>query len=204
MTLAGKELSWVKRVKHLGNYLSQEMYFPGSFQYSVLSFLRAQAWDLSSPHVKAFGIMWNRCVRRLLRLLYRTHTRYLPLMVGRAHALDQIGKRFLKLSNTMGKSENTRVRYFVKVMKASAVSTIGKNFLTLKCGSNRNVSVTENDEHTVSLIKEVRDCVLSKDVDIECLNHRQSPWTYWHMWILTCTSYKFYMLNSVFYVSESV
>ena len=30
-----------------------------------------------------------------------------PLMVGRAHTLDQIGKRFLKLSNTMGKSENT-------------------------------------------------------------------------------------------------
>ena len=54
----------------------------------------------------------------------------------------------------MGKRENTRVRYFVKVMKASAVSTIGKRFLALKCGSNRHVSVTENDERTVSLIKD--------------------------------------------------
>ena len=113
-------------------------------------------------------------MRRLLRLPYRTHTRYLPPLVGRAHALDQIGKRFLKLSNTMGKSDNNRVRYLFNVMKASAVSTIGKNISALKCGSNRNVSVTENDERTVSLIKEVRDCVFSKDVEIECLSQAES------------------------------
>ena len=58
-------------------------------------------------------------------------------------------------------------------MKASAVSTIGKNFLALKCGSSRNVLVTENDECTVSLIKEVRDCVFSKDADIECLSQAE-------------------------------
>ena len=31
MTLAGKELSWVKRVKHLGHYLSQDL----SSQYEI-------------------------------------------------------------------------------------------------------------------------------------------------------------------------
>ena len=112
MTLAGKELSWVKRVKHLGNYLSQDLSSqyeiqlkrsdlvgrvntvianprnaPGNVLSAVFNtqychFYGAQAWDLSSPHVKAFGLMWNRCVRRLLRLPYRTHTRYLSLMVG--------------------------------------------------------------------------------------------------------------------------
>ena len=77
-------------------------------------------------------------------------------------------------SLTLGKSDNNRVRYLFNVMKASAVSTIGKNISALKCGSNRNVSVTENDERTVSLIKEVRDCVINKDVEIECLSQAES------------------------------
>ena len=36
------------------------------------------------------------------------------------------------------------------------------------------MSETENDERTVSLIKEVRDCVINKDVEIECLSQAES------------------------------
>ena len=89
MTLAGKELSWVKRVKHLGNYLCQDLSSqyeiqmkrsdlvgrvntvianlgnaPGNVLSTVFNtqcchFYGAQAWDLTSTHVKAFGIMWH-------------------------------------------------------------------------------------------------------------------------------------------------
>ena len=54
------------------------------------------------------------------------------------------------------------------------VSSASCSCLVLIGLPNRNVSVTENDERTVSLIKEVRDCVFSKDVEIECLSQAES------------------------------
>ncbi len=71
--------------------------------------------------------MWNRHVRRVLRLPYATHTRFLPLIMDISSARDQIYSRFLKMCNMLEISDNVRVRYLTCCSMASPRSIIGTN-----------------------------------------------------------------------------
>jgi hypothetical protein len=65
----------------------------------------------SSSTVENWHIMgYNRSVRRLFNLSYRTHTRFLPYILETPGVLDQIYCRFIKMCQSMQKSENVKVR----------------------------------------------------------------------------------------------
>jgi hypothetical protein len=134
--LCGTELKWVDTVKHLGNYLDCRLrekteivrkngdlvqrvnnllvslgrvpdeVVKKVFNTQCAHFYGAAAWNFNDNSVREFQVMWNRCVRRILKRPYATHTRFLPLIMEISSATDQIYGRFIKMCRAMEKSEN--------------------------------------------------------------------------------------------------
>ncbi len=98
-----------------------------AFNTKCAHFYGAPALDFSDRAVAKFQTMWNRCVRRVLRLPYATHTRFLPLIMDISSVRDQIYSRFLKMCNRMEISDNVHVKYFTCCSMASPRSIIGTN-----------------------------------------------------------------------------
>ena len=157
VSLNDKTLSWVKNVKHLGNYLDSDMSETteirmkrsdlcyrvnhviaslGKCKSDVMSkvfnskcshFYGAQAWNLEDRNVVNFQSMWNRSVRRLFALPYTTHRSLLPLLNNTCSALEQIYCRFVKLVKTMLQSDNEKVCYVASRFLNHVNSIIGAN-----------------------------------------------------------------------------
>ncbi len=62
----------------------------------------AQGWHFKDKAVKEFQTMWNRCVRKVLTLLYETRRHFLPHLIRTTSASDQIFSRFLKMQTENG------------------------------------------------------------------------------------------------------
>ncbi len=105
--LCGAMLKWVDKVKHLGNHLqynlceakevtmkksdliqrvntllvtlgrSTDTIISNVFTSKCAHFYEAQAWNFKDKTFEDFQRAWNHSVRRLLKLLYETHRRYL-------------------------------------------------------------------------------------------------------------------------------
>ena len=157
--LAGVPLVWVESVKHLGNQLDSDLSEKTEirnkkgdlinrvnkviatlenssdnikiklFNSQCAHFYGAQAWNLTDKAVDSFQITWNRSVRRLLNLPHATHTRFLPHLIDTPNALDQISCRFIKMMQSMMKSDNLRVRFLANMCRTSARSIIGRNLM---------------------------------------------------------------------------
>ena len=123
----GEPMEWVSEVKHLGNILSSNLsdkndviYKKGQFignvnriiaQFGYMQlpvkcklfnsycsvFYGSSLWDLSSAHVSSFCTAWNKAVRILCRLPYRTRTVLLPHIVNTLSMQDQLILRLLNL-----------------------------------------------------------------------------------------------------------
>ena len=120
--------------------------------------------------------MWNRCVRRLLQLAYTTHRSFLPGILGKSSARDQIYSRFLKLLWKMERSRNIRVKFIAEMFKDNPRSIIGGNLQTIAKRLTIQVltvqtegrqmlhtaymsECSEQDVTALSLINEVRECL---------------------------------------------
>ena len=155
--LCGTELKWVQSVKHLGTYLDDNMseeteirkkkqdliqrvnYIVSTlgdcddqvvktiFNSKCAHFYGCQSWNLTDNRVKEFQVMWNRCVRRILRLDNRTHTRFLPIILNTLTAYEQVQLRIVKLIQSMLISKNVKVNYLAKLSVKKANSVIGAN-----------------------------------------------------------------------------
>ena len=146
----------------------------------------AQAWNLTDSAIKDFQVMWNRCIRWVLEAHFATHTRYLPHLIGTKKALDQISERFVKLVNTMQDSNNPKVTNIVQVCKNTASSIISMNsdFISKHLGVERTAvwdlnkvkstrkGLTEGDQTTVEIIKELRE-VLNGKCNISVLSREE-------------------------------
>jgi len=211
--LSGQKLRWVDSVKHLGNHLganlseSKEITMKksdliqrvntlivtlGKSSDAVIArvlnsqcchFYGAQAWNFNDKAVEEFQTTWNRCIRRVFKLPYATHRRYLPALIGTCTALDQIYGRFMKLEMKMESGENERVSFLAKFCSDHARSIIGGNIRRIakrlnvewydakRCarGMLRHAyasELTETDHTMISLVKELRQC-LSGECHIE-------------------------------------
>ena len=162
ISLNGQDLHWNSKVKHLGNVLSYNMdegldvslkrgdlasrvnKLMGSLQgassdvlMKVFSskcchFYGSSAWRLRDNNIKDFETMYNRSVRRVLHLPYRTHTRLLPLLTGKANAMEEICARFVKMLYAASEGDNKLVRYITKEAMTRATSIAGSNMLFIK------------------------------------------------------------------------
>ncbi len=144
-----------------------------------------QAWNFKDKAFEDFQRAWNRCVRRLLKLPYETHRRYLPSLVGTSSAKHQIYTRSVKLVSNMetwSQSGNARVSFLFRQCKNLSRSIIGGNLKiigsilgvemsTVKTGAGgllwyAHVSeLSDNDKAAIIQIKKLKD-ILNGQCDI--------------------------------------
>ena len=95
-------------------------------------FYGTSAWMLNDRNISQFHTMYNRCVRRILKLPFRTHTRYLPLLAERANSREEIVARFVRLLFSALQSDNSLIRHVSNRALATTNSIIGANMDYIK------------------------------------------------------------------------
>ena len=158
LTLNGAKLKWFKKVKHLGNFITFDLkdeadigFKKGKFigqvnkllvkmsvvpatvrgrllQTYCCSFHGAQAWDIGSQYVKQLNTEWNKAVRRVMRLPYKTHTRFLPYLVQGKPFNDQHFNRVAKFVKSFIVSKNVHVAFLGQRARYSSTGSLGRNF----------------------------------------------------------------------------
>ena len=125
-------------------------------------------WRFRDSHTSEFHTLYNRCVRRLLNLPYRTHTRLLPLLTDRANSQEQIHGRFVKMITMMANSDNEIIKFLATFFMSRRNSIIGSNLSFIVCRyGNYNfekfdfkraylLHVSDNDKYTAQAIRDMR------------------------------------------------
>lgn len=190
--LNGQNLSWVKYVKHLGNYLDCDMSEKTEirmkrsdlvyrvnhtiatlgkcnretiveiFNTKCCHFYGAQAWNLSDKSITQFQTMWNRCARRILDIPYTTHCIILPGLVDRLSAIDQIYCRFNNMVQSMLKTDNIKVNFLVRKALQDSNSVVKTNLFVIAKAAECSV-----DELFVMSVKDVKRSLYKRYVNIE-------------------------------------
>ena len=191
-------VTWTTKVKHLGNILhfnldesadvslkrgdlaSRVNKIIGSlhgasdevlmkvFSSKCCHFYGATAWRFTDKHVSQFHTMYNRCVRRILKLPYMTHTRFLPLLTDRPNSREEITARFVKMVFTASQSDNSFIKHILNRSIKTANSIIGSNIDYIKTVFSLSLSdmrsfnfrkqdtLTVEDKCTVQAIKDLK------------------------------------------------
>ena len=111
-----------------------------------------QSWNLSDHNVKYFHTMYNRCVRRVLNLPYRTHTALLPHLSDRPNISFLIGKRVHNFIMKMSLLDN-KIGHFVRKSLENSSSIIASNLSLAE--SYFDINVDENDVITAQAIHDL-------------------------------------------------
>ena len=74
-------------------------------------------WDLSCNTTKKFYTLWCKCIRQLLGLPVRTHSRYLPMLVDDLPIDAQLYKRLNKFLCQLTSSNNFCVQLCLQLLK---------------------------------------------------------------------------------------
>jgi hypothetical protein len=173
LKLCGQQLNWVENVKYLGNWLSVDLKeeteiskklssFFGSVNNMSSSFRNvgykhvsvlfnsycchmygSQAWRLYDKSVDRIYIAWNKAIRHLCKLPYRTHTKFLPYIVGTLPIKEQIYLRTEKMITTMLNSSNVSVKFLATNNLKLHTSIIGENMHIIESYINKD-DVNEN------------------------------------------------------------
>ena len=202
ITLNAQRLKWVKEIKHLGNYIMYNLdetleisKKSQSFTYSVnmvlanfrntkcstlnelvetycSAFYGAQAWNLADTATNSIYTTWNKAIRRVWNLPYRTHTSFLSGIIGKAHIKDQILLRFFKMFKVMLSSKNRTVNALVNIARHDARSIVCHNLeiLARKLAIDRNelssmnlnkvkFSIGKKLDPRVYIVKELLECI---------------------------------------------
>ena len=151
-------IKWVDQVRHLGNYVSNNLSDNqdcnikcatfinsvnklvgnyGNVSHDVLnrlfnvyccSFYGSQLWDLNSKGSEKCYISWNKAVRRVLKLSNRTHTWLLGPLIGHLYIKVQLELRTLSFMYNLLHSDNRTVHNIASIILSHANSTIGLNY----------------------------------------------------------------------------
>ena len=162
MKLCGHELVWVNSVKHLGHVItcnlsenvdirskkcdlfgrvntvlsmlgnSPDCVLRTVFSSQCAHLYGTVAWDFTDKCVHEYVVAWNRSVRRIFNLPPMTHTRYLPHVLKSPGVLDQIYGRFIRMCQSMEKSDNSKVNNLFKVCMSTSRSIIRRNLRTIE------------------------------------------------------------------------
>ena len=84
-------------------------------------------------------VQWNKAVRNIWKLPYRTHTKLLPHIVHDLSIKDQMIARFVNYYASLLKSDNYVVKYFCLRSAYFANSTMGRNCAYISFLFNLNV-----------------------------------------------------------------
>ena len=158
--LSGERMGWQSHVKHLGNMimynLSEEKeiaYKRGDlagrvngmlaklpnvddcitlkvYQSQCIHLYGCQAWNLCDKSVAQMCTMYNRCVRRILKLPYRTHTVLIPHLSHRPPAIVQIYNRCYKFIQKI-QCLNNRIGFLSRMCASNNLSILCKNLTAI-------------------------------------------------------------------------
>ncbi len=92
-------------------------------------------WELNGKGFSSFCISWNKGVRRVIGIPYKTHTALLGPIIDSCHVYIVLVKLFCKFVDSILTSDNEIVNVIITKAIASAQSPIGTNIAILR---NRN------------------------------------------------------------------
>ena len=166
-------IPWVNETKHLGHIImhnlneKREILFKrsdlvcrtnvllsqfGSMHHSVLlkifmsqcaHIYGCQSWILHDRNVRLYYTMFNKCIRRLLKLPFKTHTSFLPLLSHNAPVGSLIANRMLKFINKMSRLDS-KVGFLARKSLLNQSSIIAQNKITASCNSLFEISDTDH------------------------------------------------------------
>ena len=158
--------------KLLGNYGKlQKHHLCYLFRSHCCSYYGSQLWNVTSCGFKACCTQWNKAVRHIKGLHYRTHTWILGPVTNQYHISVQLFIKSLRFIYSLFNSNNSIVSYIGKILALDATSPIGKNLSyfrhkfdvslndTLKINIGRIVkanSLTESQQSLVNVIEELQ------------------------------------------------
>ena len=155
-------IQWRDQVRHLGNIVNSNLSdlpdckvkcstFNGSvnklfgtykglkqdtmcqlFRSYCCSFYGSQLWDFKSEGFNKCCIQWNKAVRRLFNLNYRTHTWILGPLLEQPHISRQLHVKTLHFLYHMLQNGNNVVASIGKMALSCATSPIGRNMSYLR------------------------------------------------------------------------
>ena len=102
------------------------------FQTYCSSHYGSVLWQLNGRGFSSFCISWNKGVRRVLGIPYKTHTALLGPIIDSCHVSIVLVKRFCKFVDSMLTSDNEIVRVIITNAIVSAQSPIGMNIAILR------------------------------------------------------------------------
>ena len=102
------------------------------FQTYCSSHYGSVLWELNGKGFSSFCISWNKGVRRVIGILYKTHTALLGHIIDSWHVSIVLVKRFCKFVDSMLTSDNEIVKVIITKAITSAQSPIGMNIAILR------------------------------------------------------------------------
>jgi hypothetical protein len=193
LSLGGTQLEWTRQTKHLGNIVADSLserldvdrkksdlfgrvntmlgnlhgvsdaVLMKTFNSQCCHLYGVQTWQLTSKAVSEMYTAYNRCVRRMLRLPYNTHTRFLQHFTGTPSCHDMVCQRFLKLFWTMIECGNEDVKYLAMMAARSAHSIIGGNlkYIERQYGAvpraNQKLRLYECPEYELAAVQAIKE-----------------------------------------------
>ena len=106
--------------------------WPSPFKTYCGSFYGAQIWKCQTNYFSACCTSWNIAVRKIFRLPYTTHTRYLGPLLNQEHVSVQLIMRMLKLYYSMFNSRNIIIKSFISRVMRNSKTCIGYNIAYLR------------------------------------------------------------------------
>ena len=191
----GDEIKWVNHVTHLGNEIMSDLSeekeivkktmaligsvnkvvseynFVGSeglncvFNVLCTSFYGCQSWNISDQYFNKFVIAWNKCIRRIWKIPWNTHTNILPFLSDTLYIIDTIYRRIIRMYDNMKQSNNLKLKAIYVLSCNDFTSIIGRNVRTINNRYEANIDVSNFDHfanelkmkvcHTGNIVKEL-------------------------------------------------
>ena len=99
------------------------------FNSYCMAWYGSQILDLSGAHIQKVCTGWNKAVRKIWHLPYRTHCSLLPHLMQTVNMNSELVCRYVKLYDNMCKCNNINVYYTAKYAKYNVHGPLGINYV---------------------------------------------------------------------------
>ena len=107
-------------------------------------------WNLSSKCINRLYTIWRKCMRQLLGVPYRTHSKFLHRVVNDIPVECQVHKRFLKFFESVLDSCNPVVKFCGQLALSGSNSSVSKNINYI--WSIYNIGVPKHDKESYKTV----------------------------------------------------
>ena len=139
--LAGRVNSLLTKLPNVDDNIVMKL-----FNCQCAHFYGCVTWNLCDKSVDQFCTMYNRCVRRVLKLPYRTHKAFIPYLSKQPMSIVKIYQRCFKFIQNTCTLEN-RIGFLARSCKNSNLSILCKNLHVIEtfeptpCSSENDLAI---------------------------------------------------------------